>query len=54
MGISTILATAGSLIAGAAIATVTVVGLVNAQTGASGPSPTSVKDPVTVQYGTNS
>ncbi len=53
MTTSTILATLGSILAGGAVAAVTVVGVVNAQTSPNGSSPTSVNDPVAVEYGAN-
>ena len=46
-----ILGTVGSLVAGGAVAAVTVVGLVSSQTGTSGESPANVNQPV-VDYGT--
>jgi hypothetical protein len=49
---TSILITIGSLLAGGAIAAITVVGLVNAQTSPSGASPTNVDQPVTIEYGT--
>lgn len=49
--VTTILATIGSMLVGGAVAAVTIVGLVNAQTSPSGPSPTNVKAPISVQYG---
>ncbi len=52
MGIGTIVGTVGSLLVGAAVATVTVIGLVQSQTGADGQSPANVNQPI-VQYGTN-
>ncbi len=52
MGSTSIIATIGSLIAGGAIAVVTVVGLVSSQTSASGQSPTDVTQPVNIDYGT--
>jgi hypothetical protein len=48
----TILAAVGSVIAGALVATVTVVGLVNQQTGP-GANPTDSTKPITINYGTN-
>ena len=50
MGISTLLATVGSVIAGGLVATVTVVGLINQQT-SPGANPTDVTKPVTIDYG---
>ena len=47
-----ILATVGSLLAGAVVATVTVVGVVNARTSPDG-NPTDVTKPVTIDYGSN-
>ena len=52
MGTS-VLVTIGSLVAGGAVAIVTIVGLVNSQTSASGPSPANSNQPVTINYGTN-
>jgi hypothetical protein len=46
-----ILGTVGSLVAGGAVAAVTVLGLVSSQTGTSGESPANVNQPV-VDYGT--
>jgi hypothetical protein len=46
-----ILGTVGSVLAGGAVATVTVLGLVSSQTGASGESPANANQPV-VDYGT--
>jgi hypothetical protein len=48
---TSILAIIGSMLVGGVVATVTVVGLVHAQTSPSGNSPTNVKNPVAVQYG---
>lgn len=45
------LAALGSILVGGVVATVTVISLVNAQTGADGESPADVNDPV-VEYGT--
>ena len=50
MGTS-VLVTIGSLAAGGAVAVVTIVGLVNSQTAASGRSPANVNQPVTINYG---
>ncbi|MEO5652832.1 MAG: hypothetical protein ABIN79_15675 [Marmoricola sp.] len=52
MGTTSLVATGGSLIAGGVVAVVTIVGLVNAQTSASGQSPTDVSQPVSIDYGT--
>jgi hypothetical protein len=49
-----VLVTIGSVIAGGAVAAVTIVGLVNSQTSASGQSPTNVNQPVTIDYGSTS
>ena len=46
-------ATIGSIIAGGVVAAVTIVGVVNAQTGAGDQSPTDVTQPVSIDYGTN-
>lgn len=46
-----IFGTVGSLVAGGAVATVTVLGLVSAQTGTAGESPANVNQPI-VDYGT--
>lgn len=51
-GLSAIVATVTTTVVGGAVAAVTVVGLVNANTGTEGPSPANVNQPV-VQYGTN-
>ncbi|MDO3395016.1 hypothetical protein [Nocardioides cremeus] len=51
-GIATIFATVTTTVVGGVVAAVTVVGLVNANTGTEGPSPANVNQPV-VQYGTN-
>lgn len=48
----TILGTVAAMIVGGAVATVTVVGVVNSQTSPQGPNPTSVNAPV-VTYGSN-
>ncbi len=52
MGTS-LITTIGSLIAGGTVAAVTIVGVVNSQTGADGASPTDVTQPVSIDYGTN-
>jgi len=52
LGISALLATVGSVLAGAVVATVSVVGLVNQQT-SPGANPTDVTKPVTIDYGSN-
>jgi len=46
-----ILGTVASLVAGAAVATVTVIGLVSSQTGATGENPANVNQPI-IDYGT--
>ena len=43
--------TIGALFLGAAVGSVTLVGLINNQTSPSGPSPVSVKSDPTVEYG---
>ena len=48
------LITAGSFVAGGIVATVTIIGLVNSQTSASGRSPADINRPVTINYGTTS
>jgi hypothetical protein len=48
--VSTIVGTIASLIVGAAVASVTVFGVVNARTTASGESPGNVNQPV-IEYG---
>lgn len=48
---TTIFGTIAALTLGAAVGSVTIVGLVNSQTTPSGPSPVSVKDNPTVTYG---
>jgi hypothetical protein len=49
---ATILGTLGALVLGAAVGSVTIVGLVDSQTSPSGQSPASVTDPqAQVQYG---
>ncbi len=48
---TSILATIGSLFVGGAVAAVTVVSLVHAQTAAPSNSPANVKQPVSVTYG---
>ena len=50
---TSILATVGSLIAGGAVAAVTIVGLVNSQTGAPASSPSDVTKSVSIDYGSN-
>ncbi len=49
---SAIVATVTTTVVGGVVAAVTVVGLVNANTGTQGPSPANVNQPV-VEYGTN-
>ncbi|GHJ60494.1 hypothetical protein NOK12_30120 [Nocardioides sp. OK12] len=51
-GISAVVTTVATTVVGGTIAAVTVVGLVNANTGTQGESPANVNQPV-VQYGTN-
>ena len=46
--------TIGSVIGGGLVAVVTIVGLVNSQTSASGPSPADVNHPITINYGSTS
>ena len=48
---TTILGTLGALLLGAAVGSVTFIGLVDSQTSSSGPSPANVNNPV-VTYGT--
>ena len=48
----TVLGTIASLIVGAAVASATVFGVVNAQTSASGDSPGNVNQPV-IEYGSS-
>lgn len=52
MTIGAIVGTIASLVVGAAVATVTLVGVVNSQTQGSGDSPANVNQPVVV-YGTS-
>ena len=49
---TSILATIASLLAGGVVASLTVIGLVSAQTSPSGQSPTDVTQPVEIEYGT--
>lgn len=51
-GLSAIVATVTTTAVGGVVAAVTVVSLVNSNTGTEGPSPANVNQPV-VQYGTN-
>lgn len=51
MGAGSIIGTIASFVVGGAVATVTIIGLVDSQTGPSGTSPASVSEPV-VDYGT--
>ncbi len=51
MGIGTIVGTIVSFFVGGAVATITIIGLVDSQTGPTGTSPASVSQPV-VDYGT--
>jgi hypothetical protein len=51
VGTTTIIATIGSLLAGGAVAAVTIVGLVGSQTSASDTSPADVTQPVNIDYG---
>jgi len=53
VGTTTILATIGSILAGGAVAVVSVVGLVSSQTGAPDNSPGNISQPVSIDYGTN-
>jgi hypothetical protein len=48
---TSVFATVGSMLVGGAVAAVTIVSLVHAQTAAPGQSPTNVNQPVAVQYG---
>lgn len=48
---TTILGTLGALFLGAAVGSVTLVGLVDSQTSPSGTSPGDVSKPVAVEYG---
>lgn len=54
MGTTTIIATIGSLLAGGAVAAVTIVGLVSSQTSPGDQSPTDVTQPVNIDYGSTS
>ena len=49
----TVIGTIASLIVGGAVATVTVVGVVNSQTGAAGASEANVNQPVVAYGSTN-
>lgn len=51
MDLRAMFAALGSILVGGAVATVTLVSLVSAQTGADGESPADVNEPV-VEYGT--
>jgi hypothetical protein len=51
--VSSVIGAVVSIIVGGAVAVVTVIGLVDAQTGASGASPANVNQPV-VDYGATS
>ncbi len=50
---TTILVTIGSILAGGAVAAVSVIGLVSSQTSAPGTSPTDISQPVSIDYGSN-
>ena len=50
---TTILGTLGALFLGAAVGSVTLVGVINSQTSPQGQSPVSVKGNPTVEYGSN-
>jgi hypothetical protein len=51
--VGTILGIIGSLVIGGAVATATVIGVVNAQTGTTGNSPADATQQVFVDYGSN-
>ena len=50
---TTILGTLGALVLGAAVGSVTLVGVINSQTSPQGESPVSVSGNPTVEYGSN-
>lgn len=49
--VATIVATVGSVAVGGAVAAVTIVSLIHAQTGADSQSPANVNQPVVTTYG---
>lgn len=50
---TTIFGTIGALVLGAAVGSVTLIGVVNSQTSPSGPSPANVNEQPTIEYGSN-